>query len=80
MRGDTKFSATGMALYTAGHMIGPGTHQTLIALAKDGCGNLLWVNFLPSGMLVTLSALPLVHLYAKYPSRMTAFIARQKQG
>ena len=63
-----RFSSVGMALYTAGNMIGTGTHQTLIGLADKGCGNLLWANFLLSGLLVTLSALPLLHLYAKYPS------------
>ncbi|CAE7212941.1 unnamed protein product [Symbiodinium natans] len=63
-----KFSQSRMAIYTAGNMIGTGTHQTLKALAKDGCGNLLWANFLFSGMLVTLSAFPLLHLYGKFPA------------
>ena len=31
-------------------------------------GNLLWADFLLSGLLVTLSTMPLFHLYAKYPS------------
>ena len=63
-----RFSSVGMALYTAGSMIGTGTHQTLIGLVDKGCGNLLWANFLLSGLLVTLSALPLLDLYVKYPS------------
>ena len=64
----TKFSLQSMAVYTAGNMIGTGTHQTLIALAESGCGNVLWANFLLAGILVTLSALPLLHLYHKFPS------------
>eukprot|EP00930_Biecheleria_cincta_P069823 TRINITY_DN57515_c0_g1_i1.p1 TRINITY_DN57515_c0_g1~~TRINITY_DN57515_c0_g1_i1.p1 ORF type:complete len:475 (+),score=85.80 TRINITY_DN57515_c0_g1_i1:147-1427(+) len=57
-----------MAVYTAGNMIGTGTHQTLIGLAQNGCGNMLWANFLLSGVLVTLSALPLLHLYHRFPT------------
>ena len=63
-----KFSFLGMALYTAGNMIGTGTHQTLNALARDGCGNLLWANFLLAGLLASLSSLPLFHLYGKHPA------------
>lgn len=63
-----KFSLPGMAVYTAGNMIGTGTHQTLIALAEGNCGNLLWANFLLSGILATLSALPLLHLYGRFPA------------
>mmetsp|Transcript_56077 Transcript_56077/g.159224 ORF Transcript_56077/g.159224 Transcript_56077/m.159224 type:complete len:447 (-) Transcript_56077:142-1482(-) len=64
----TKFSRARMAVYTAGNMIGTGTHQTLIGLAQGGCGNLIWSNFLLAGMLVTLSAWPLRHLYSKFPT------------
>lgn len=58
----------GMAVYTAGNMIGTGTHQTLIKLAGDGCDNALWANFLLAGLLASLSAVPLLHLYDKFPN------------
>jgi len=58
----------GMAVYTAGNMIGTGTHQTLIKLAGDGCDNALWANFLLAGLLASLSAVPLLHLYEQFPT------------